>query len=368
MEYNYPEFLKRFLPEARINKESLQVLSYENTIYYRLRKDISGFQRGTVFIEGTVVHGYHRIKRILNLQEGITRYIKGPFYIEEKMDGYNIRIRKIGTKVFAFTRGGFICPFTMDRLHEFIDTAFFDTYPDLTLCAEVVGPENPYNSEGVPYMDRDIQFYIFDIKDRLGRSLPIEKRYRIYKEASLNSVRRWGPFQKGDIEKIRDIVRELDAEQREGIVIKPVTQGPDLKYVTLGSCIRDIKATAHLMTEIPAGFYIQRILRLVMICREFDIPLTSEILADIGKALVLPLDESVSEVKKGEKIKEYFRIRVNKKETIDRMLRHLKKTGITAQIVSVNQEDGKFVVTFYRTFPKGTKILKRALKGYGIYD
>lgn len=368
MQYNYPEFLKRFLPESRINKDNLQILAYEQIIYYRLKKDISGFPRGSVFVDGTVVHGYHRIKRILTLEEGIKKHIKGPFYLEEKMDGYNIRVRRIGSSLLAFTRGGFICPFTMDRLNEFVDTGFFKKYPNYTLCIEVVGPENPYNSEGTPYLERDVEFYVFDIKDPLGRSLPLMERYRIYKEESLNAVRRWGPFKVTDISKIKEIINELDSEQREGVVIKPVSEGEEIKYVTLGSCIRDIRATARLMTEIPAGFYIQRIIRIAMICREFGIPLDESLINGVATALLIPLQETITDVHKGEKIREHFRIRVNNKETIDKMIKHLKRTGITARVTSIEKEGDKFVATFYRVFPKGTKIIKKALKGYGIYD
>ena len=368
MEKSFPDYLKRYLPENRINSDNLQSLQYEGLQYFRLKKDISGYPRGTVFTEGALVQGYQRIKRILALKEGIRRYIKGEFYVEEKMDGYNVRIKRIKDRVYTFTRGGFICPFTMDRLEDFISLSFFERYPDLTLCAEVVGPENPYNSEPAPYIKEDIAFFVFDVKDPAGRSLPLPERYSIYEDQSLNSVKRWGPFTLKDTEKIKDIIRELDSLQREGIVIKDIHAREELKYVTPGSCIRDIRATAHLIPEIPGGFYIQRLIRLAMTLREFGIPLSESLFGETGRALLEPLNESLEAVENAEKIKEVFRIRVNRKETIDRLFHHLKKTGISAKLISVEKEKDKYRVTFTRTFPKGTKLLRRALRGYGFYD
>ncbi len=368
MERTYPEFLKRYLPEERINRENLQLLNYDGVDYIRLKRDASGFLRGTVFIKGMVIRGFQRIKRILSLEEGIKRYIKGAFYLEEKMDGYNIRVRRIGDRLFTFTRGGFVCPFTMDRVEEFIDPDFFSEHPHYTLCAEVVGPENPYNSEPVDFIKEDIEFFVFDIKGPDGKSLPLEQRYALYERTGLRAVRRWGPFQAGDIETVRNIVVELDRNQREGIVIKSVSGDEELKYVTASSCIRDIRATAHLITEIPAGFYIQRILRLSMIAREFGLKLEEPLFADTGRAFLEPLSESLEEVAGGERIKEFFRIRVNKRETIERLLLHLKKMGISAKVVSIERRADKYAVTFYRSFPRGSRTLRRALRGYGIYD
>ncbi|MGQ9571553.1 MAG: hypothetical protein ACUVUQ_12125 [Thermodesulfovibrionales bacterium] len=88
-----------------------------------------------------------------------------------------------------------------------------------------------------------------------------EERYKILEDFNIRQVRRWGPFTLSDEEKVKKIVLDLDREEREGIVIKPVATGRAIKYVTLSSCLKDLQATANLITELPAGFYIQRILR-----------------------------------------------------------------------------------------------------------
>ena len=365
----FPVFLKNYLPEEKINRETLQSFSLDGRIFYRLTKDLRGLPRGTVLWDGGIIHGYPRIKRVFHLEEGTMRYFKDtPCYVEEKVDGYNVRVKRIEERVLAFTRGGFICPFTMDRLTDLIPIGFFDSYPGYTLCGEVTGPENPYNSEKILYMKEDVAFFAFDIKDPSGRSLPLKERYGIYEREGIPSVRHWGPFTDRDIEEIKSIVFQLDNEGREGIVIKSVDAGEEIKYVTLGSCIRDIQATAHLMTELPAGFYIQRLLRIAAITYEYSTRLDDAAKLSIATALIEPLNDTVQRVASGDSIKEFFTIRVNRKETIDALMRHLRRTGMSVHLVSVEKKEGRFVVVFYRIFQKGTKDLRRKLRGYGFYD
>ncbi len=55
-----------------------------------------------------------------------------------------------------------------------------------------------------------------------------------------------------DVEKVKEVVLELDRDGREGIVIKPISNGKQIKYVTLSSCLRDLQASSDLITELPA--------------------------------------------------------------------------------------------------------------------
>ncbi len=368
MESIFGEYLKRFLPEKRINRDNLDFYEFEGRIFYRLKKDAGEFLRGTVFWDGGFLKGFQRIKRVLVLEKGIERNITGPFYAEEKMDGYNVRLRRVGDTVYAFTRGGFICPFTMDRVNEFIPAEFFERYPDYTLCVEVVGPENPYNSEGIPYMDEDIDFFAFDIKDRAGRSLPVQKRYEILDALRVKSVRRWGPFTIRDTDAIRRIIEELDREGREGLVLKSLDGRQEIKYVTLSSCVRDIRATAHLMSELPGGFYIQRLLRIGAILLETSRAPSEDLKASIGDSFMEGLLEAMKVVLDDNPITETFRVRVNRPETADLLIEHLRKTGTRPRLLSLEKKGSKYLLTFTKTYQKGTKDLRRKLKGYGFYD
>ncbi len=363
-----PKIIRNYLPEGSLNKEYLHQYKYGDRVFFRLKKDLKAYPRGTVFWEGGILHGYQRIKRILNLSEGIVRYFINKFYLEEKMDGYNIRIKKIDNRLYAFTRGGLVCPFTMDRLQELVASNFFERYPDYTLCGEVVGPDNPYNSESVGFIDEDIRFYAFDIKDREGRSIPLYERYRIFKEENIQAVRRWGPYCSADIEKIKAIVLELDREGREGVVIKSIDGSAEVKYVTLGSCLRDIEATASFFPELPAGFYMQRLIRLLAILDEFGFALNEEIKSRIANALLEPMMKTIRNVKRDEQIKEFFRIRVNSKDTADALIRHLRRMDVNARLVSIERAGKHYLATFYRVYHRGARLLRKRLKGHGFYD
>ncbi|MFN3396482.1 MAG: RNA ligase, partial [Thermodesulfovibrionales bacterium] len=289
-------------------------------------------------------------------------------FVEEKMDGYNVRIARIKDWVIAFTRGGFICPFTTDRIPDLIDHRFFDRYPDYILCGEVVGPGSPYNTEVIPYVKEDVVFFIFDIIKKDGSILLPEERYESLKDFNMNLVDRWGPFEASDIERIKGIVLDLDRREREGIVIKPLGSGKALKYVTLSSCLRDLKATTHLISEIPAGFYMQRIMRALFFSYEFGISLNDDYLMEASRALYLKPYEAIKDVAEGGEIKESFIVRIRKRETATELLRHLNRSGVYTQLLSIEKAGEYYNLRFNRIYRKGTKEIRQLLKGKGFFD
>ncbi|WP_456452626.1 RNA ligase, partial [Thermococcus sp.] len=148
--------LKLGVPEDRLavleGKGGVVEGEFEGIRYVRFRDSAKGFRRGTVVFEnGDVVLGFPHIKRVVQLDMGIKRVFKNrPFYVEEKVDGYNVRVVKVKDRVLALTRGGFICPFTTERILDFVNEEFFKDYPNLVLVGEMAGPESPYIVEGPP--------------------------------------------------------------------------------------------------------------------------------------------------------------------------------------------------------------------------
>jgi putative ATP-dependent DNA ligase len=368
----FPDFLKNYLSEKDIEdlrkKEALDLYEFENKKFIRLSQDYKKFLRGTVFYEKGTVKSYPKIMRILHLENGIKRYFKNRFYLEEKVDGYNVRIALIDDKLLAFTRGGFICPFTTDRLIDLIDIEFFKKYPDYILCGEVVGPGSPYNAEIIPYVKEDVIFLVFDIIDEKGNFLTPKDRYIILEKFNMQQIRHWGPFDNTNIEEIKEIILELDKEQREGIVIKPIISGRPIKYVTLSSCLRDIEATAHLISELPAGFFVQRIIRSVFFCHEFGISFDERYLLDFSRALHLVPQEVLKNIEKGESIKEYFNIKVRNKENLDKLISHLNRSGVKTQLMSIERAGDYYNAKFYRIYLKGSRELRQRLMGKGFFD
>lgn len=367
------EFLNNYFSDSELKalseKDVLQPFSFEGQDFVRLSQDYKKLPRGTVFYDSGIIPGYPHIMRILHLERGIGKYFKGlRFFVEEKMDGYNVRVARIKEKTIAFTRGGFICPFTTDRIPDLIDQSFFDKYPHHILCGEVVGPGSPYNTEVIPYIKEDIAFFVFDIIKENGSFLSPEERVSTLEGLDIKQVDRWGPFDISEIRSIRNIVFDLDSREREGIVIKPLKGGRSLKYVTLSSCLRDLKATTHLISEIPAGFYIQRILRALFFSYEFGIPVSDDYLMEAAKALYLGPFKAVSDVAGGGEIKESFDVKIRRKETATELLRHLNRSGIHTQLLSLEKVGDYYRLRFNRVYRKGTKEIRQLLKGKGFYD
>lgn len=366
------DFLENYLTQKDIEilkeRESLHTYKFNNTTFIRLSQEYKHYQRGTVFYYKGIIPGYPRIMRILQLEKGIARYFKNKFYVEEKMDGYNVRITIINKIPVAFTRGGFICPFTTDRIPDLIDTNFFNKYPEYIICGEVVGPGSPYNTEIIPYIKKDVAFFAFDLLNEKGQHISVEERYRIFENFNIQQIQKWGPFSASDVDSVKNIILELDIDGREGIVIKPVLNGKPVKYVTLSSCLRDLQATAHLITELPAGFFMQRILRAVFFCHEFRMPFSSDYLINSAKALYIIPEETLRAVDSGESIKEFFDVKVRNKNTVDELIQHLNRSGIRTQLVSVEKLGDYYRAKFYRIYTKGTRELRHRLMGKGFFD
>ncbi|MEW6001628.1 MAG: RNA ligase [Nitrospirota bacterium] len=367
-----PSFVEKYFSGDEITKihkkNALQTYKFKEIILLRLVQDHKKYPRGTIFYEDGFIAGYPRIMRVLHLRNGINRYFKEGFYIEEKVDGYNVRVAVINGDPLVFTRGGFVCPFTTHRISNLMDLDFFKKYPDYIICGEVVGPGSPYNTEVVPYVKEDVIFFAFDIFEKNGKNISIEERYSILEQFRISQVRRWGPFVASDMDTVKGVILDLDREDREGVVIKPVSQGRTIKYVTLSSCLKDLQATADLVTELPAGFYMQRILRSIFISHEFGIPLRDDYLLESAKALYLSPGKVLEEVAGGGNVKESFQIKVKNKSAIYELMEHLKRSGVITKILYIESFDDHYIAKFQRIYSRSSREIRRLLAGHGFYD
>lgn len=367
-----PSFLEKHFTDEEITKlqkkDALHTDQFKELILVRLTQDHKDYPRGTVFYEGGFIPGYPRIMRVLHLKNGIKRYFKDRFYVEEKMDGYNVRIVTIKGNPLAFTRGGFLCPFTTNRIPDLIDLNFFHRYPGYIINGEVVGPGSPYNTEIIPYINEDVIFFSFDLFDKSSKKISIEERYTILEQFKISQIRRWGPFSVSDMDKVREVVLELDKDGREGIVMKPISDGKQIKYVTLSSCLRDLQASSDLITELPAGFYIQRILRAIFFCHEFGVALDDQYLLESAKALYLSPQRFLKEIADGGNLRESFQIKVRSKNTIYDLMEHLKRSGVSTKLLSIEKVDDFYRTKFHRIYTEGTREIRHRLAGHGFLD
>ena len=113
-----------------------------------------------------------------------------------------------------------------------------------------------------------------------------------------------------DIYVAERIVKELDDAGSEGIVFKPTCkEEKTLKYVTFGSCLRDIRCNAPLMAEIASEYFTHRIIRAAMYRYEQSQELNPKDFTALGEALLKPIYESVKKAAVGELIREEFLLR-----------------------------------------------------------
>ena len=370
--------LKLGVPEERLSvlegKGGIVEDEFAGVRYVRFRDSAKGFRRGTVVFEnGDVVLGFPHIKRIIHLENGIRRVFKGrPFYVEEKVDGYNVRVVKVRDKILALTRGGFVCPFTTERIPDFVNEEFFRDYPNLVLAGEMAGPESPYIVEGPPYIKEDIQFFLFDIQEKgTGRSLPVEERLKLAEEYGIEHVETFGVYDRSKIDELYELIERLSRERREGIVMKTPDMRRIAKYVTPYANINDVRIGSHIFFDLPHGYFMGRIKRLAFYLaerkvkgEEFD-----EYARALGKALLRPFVESIHEVASGGEVEEVFTVRVKSISTAHKMVTHFERLGVRIHIEDIEDlKNGYWRITFKRVYPDATREMRELWNGLAFVD
>lgn len=357
--------------EALAHRKAREIEA-EGEAYICFNDDFRGVPRGTAVFADCTVYGYPQIGRILALQAGLAEQFAAPFWVEEKIDGYNVRVFRRGERVLALTRGGFVCPFTTDRIGDLMDAAVFEHEPDLVVCAEVAGPDNPYLESSPPFIKRDVRLFAFDL-GRLGCPgfLPQEDKHRLIEQHGLPAVPCFGRYRAADVDALQAILERLDREWREGVVFKQDRPEPRrAKYVTSTSSVLDIRATAYNILDLPPEYFINRIMRLVLFMEEQGLD-SEQALADaIGEAFVGGMREAIDQFKAQHKVFRTYTCRFRTREAAQRMLVHL---GRKSRQVQVNKHDLRregdyWVLEFERVSQSMSGMLNHLLSGGVVYD
>lgn len=359
--------------ESFISSKKAVLDSYLDVSYIRFVDDARPFKRGTVVFEGNIIlPPYPKIGRIFVLKEGLERYFTESFFVEEKADGYNIRVFSLNGKTFALTRGGFICPFSTDRLMDLYDFKnFFQHFPNYILCGEIVGPNNPYMELYPPYIKFDIDFRLFDIYDiKSGTFLLPEERYKIVEEFKIPSVFLYGKFNVSQIDTIKNLILKLNAEGIEGVVFKSENKPQKyFKYATPQINLKDIEVDIDLLVELPAEFFIQRILRYVISSQELGYSDDKDV-ARISNAFIFGFKKVLEEFKQKGKVSRDYILYFNNPDNITEFLKLERRASnlIKVNLKNIEKEGERYKVTIEKIFLKATSRLSRLLKGYPIYD
>ncbi|KPJ89312.1 MAG: ATP-dependent DNA ligase [Gammaproteobacteria bacterium SG8_11] len=345
---------------------------YDGLRYVRFVDDFQGICRGTVVFGDQVVYGYPSIGRVLALNSGLRGQFHAPFWMEEKVDGFNVRLIKLNHRLLALTRGGFICPFTTDRIVDLLNPHVFEHEPDIVLCGEVVGPDNPYMEGSVPYIKQDVELFVFDIGAiNQKRFMGYADKESLIERYQLPSVQRFGRFQINDLPKIGEILLQLNIEYREGVIFKEDSpRDHRAKYTTSNINIVDIEAGAYTMFDLPPEYFKNRIARLVLFMDEQGLSSTVELQQQLGEAYVRGLLEAIQQVHEHHKVFRTFRCRFRQRENAVKLLKHLSEIGGHVQITlrELKEQDGYWLLEFDKVFPKSSGTLSSLLKGSLLFD
>ncbi|RMH32558.1 MAG: RNA ligase [Nitrospirae bacterium] len=358
--------------------EASGVLEHQQAFDVPYRRFVDAYRiipRGTVLLPEGIMPGYPKIGRIVSLR-GLARSFDGPFHVEEKIDGYNVRIVRSGGRYLAFTRSGLVCPFTTDRLPDLIAPsileAVFTAHPDAIICAEVAGAANPYIDSHSARVPEDIALFAFDVM-ALDREhfWPMEERNRLFLEYGIPAVPMFGTYRATDLEPLRDIVRRLDEEGGEGIIAKHPNAPVRVKYVTPSINVDDVRAEAPLELELPPEYYVSRIVRMAIALRELGLEQKRpELAAKLGHWLLSGFDRALDELERSGAVAKTFKCRVREETTIDRLIQHLNASSRTVQVKELTRrkENGWWVVEFRKEFLRSTSILTSLLGGKVVFD
>lgn len=356
------------IPASRISgmlkRRVLQKVSRYFIDYYRFEKSTSGVEAGTaVFkLDGgiDIIRGFPKIQRAMVLDAAIKAHFNGlqTVAVEEKMNGYNVRIALIKDRMVALTRGGLVCPYTTEKVNEMIGREFFQDHPELMLCGEMVGPDNPYVPKDIYPDVESISFYIFDIREKkTGRPLTISRKYEVCSRYNIRTIRYFGKYHIDTAAaKVTDIIRELGSTGREGVVIKdPEMIVPPIKYTCSQSTNSDLKYAFRFFNDYGRDFFFSRVVREGFQSVDWD-EAEKDMLdrcRRLGESILIPMIETIRKRKQGERISEEVRIRVSSLETARAFEDHLRYMGIDFQCDEPQYIEGKYLIVI-RKFNQST--------------
>lgn len=332
--------------------EHFERQSARGLTYHALSDPRHGLERGTVIVEDAdvVVRGYPSIPRTLMIDPGVENFFADTrtVALEEKLDGFNVRIVDVGEPL-AFTRSGYICPFTTARARERLPLdEFFKTHPDAMLCAELVGPETPYSTTGFGTVESSA-FRVFGIRSReSGDPLPVDERRDRCETYDLPQPRlfdRCAPSTAA--EPVRKAIADLETAGREGVVLRS-TDGRDmLKYTTESQHHDELAYAFRLPFDRGQDFVFSRIVRDAFQAMEFgeDDRRLEERAHELGESILLPMVETIRAVDRGEPVGDRHTVR-GSPSTIDSLLSHLRQQSLTLEIEADRTDGIERIVTF----------------------
>jgi len=356
--------------KSLLESKSTRVMRYRNIVYIVLRRDLAGHYEGTSILvsqdEYKIVEGYPHIKRILLLSKAVPRHFIDEVIVEEKMDGYNVRVVMFNKSIYALTRGGYICPYTTHKINRLygdkLMMLFNEHGDDVVIVGEAVGLENPYTRYYYPEAP-EWDYFVFDIF-KGGEPLPVNERRDIVNKYGLRNIPVHGRFHKDDWISISEVVKGLESLGREGIVLKdPLYRVEPLKYTTSYINVRDVMEGMKYPFDEGHTFIFPRLLRQMFkaIEEDWDEDEVKRNAHLLGEAMLIPSIESVRRFLQEGRLTEEFTLTFHDMESLEEFLSYSASLGIPLTIVSIDRD--RYIMKVRLQKPKRTpEYYKRILK------
>ncbi len=354
----------------------VRLMRYRDIKYAVFRKTTHGVGEGTAIVmkdsEVYVIPPYPSIQRIL-LLEAVRKHFIDSVVIEEKLDGYNVRVAMLGNEIYAFTRGGFICPYTTHRIRHSLGNELKQLLLDkgsLIVAGEVIGSENPYVPHEYPEA-KGFAFFAFDILTYEGKQLSVDERNDLLDRYGIPRVRELGRVAKDELGKIRSILAELDKDNREGVVMKdPLYRVPPLKYTTHAANLGDLSIGMRFFFDEGRSYIFSRLLREIFMLYEerADEERVREAAEKLGMSLLAPALNTVKEVESKGTIFAEYRLRVYDEKIIEEILDFMQSLGMGPEIINVKRY-GNSIIFILKKMKRTSDEVRHILKtGYAPID
>ncbi|AEA47480.1 RNA ligase [Archaeoglobus veneficus] len=337
---------------------------------YNLEKKFGAYEEGTLIAKTNnsleVIRGYPKIRRALVLYPTLKKHFKGEVAIEEKMNGYNVRIVKMGSNLYAVTRRGFICPYTTEKARLVFEMDFFRDNPHLMLCCEAVGDESPFVPKDI--YGSGVHFYVFDIRvKKTNEPLGVREKEKVAEEYGfrLAPILEFADVKRAH-EAVIEAVEKLGRQGREGVVIKDVSmKRPPVKYTTSQSNCSDLSYAFRYFNEYARDFMISRIVREAF--QSFEFKESEEEFRQrclrLGESILRPMVESIRDVKEKGRVAEKSKLRFYNLEVFELFKEHLRRMGVDARFSEPAEDNGSYIVFMERYMMSTTDKISNLLKG-----
>lgn len=307
----------------------------------QFKKDVGVMETGTVIYfrnKIEVIRGFPKIRRTLMLSPTLKNHFKDKIAIEEKMNGYNVRIASIGDEIVALTRRGYVCPYTTKKALEIMNLKdFFNDNPDLVICGEMLGTENPYVAHYYEEIG-DIGFRVFDIRKKVSNEpMSIKEKTELLEKYNLPVVRLIGIYDVNDAPSvIKKVIKEIGNSGREGIVIKdPPMKIPPLKYTSSQAHDDELSYAFTYPFDFGRDFFFSRVIREGF--QAFEMEEDKEELQKrahrLGESILYPMVSTIKNVASGDTAGEDLIIDVDNAAEAEDFLQYLHDLGVFAVLL-----------------------------------